>query len=60
MARCMVSLEDFNQGILRKSNDLDTKKADVLYNMQKFTEKDQSQHSILCCIEDCERKNNLE
>lgn len=34
VAKCMVSLQHFIQGILRKPNDLDPKKADVLYKMR--------------------------
>lgn len=53
-----VSLQHLIQGILRKPNDSDPKKADVLHNMQWFIETDQSQHGILLCTEGCERQQN--
>lgn len=51
-----VSLQHFIQGILRKPNDLQPKKAEILHNMKWFTETDQSQHGILLCTEGCERQ----
>lgn len=59
VAKCMVSLQHFIQGFLRNPNDLDPKK-DVLYKMHQFIETGQSQHSILLCTEECERRDNLE
>lgn len=56
----MVSLQHFTQGILIKPNDLDSKKADILYKRHWLIQTDQSHDSIPLCAEECERKDLLE